>query len=230
MSPSRCHALFTEASMLSHKPQSISSQFENRFHSSDPTQRSPQSKQGVKNLRSSKLLPFWSPFILHLLRKPIRRRNVSRMHSLAQSCCWGISVSFFTSLQELHNQASWEKGKWVEKCLCSTCREELPDVTCQHQRHSVTRWGCVAGGGGLTDWQALSVNENITQGEKEKNNHLFNGDLCLYLQMLLGKVMFTWQELHSGLCACFGDNIRLVVIVGVWRRKNETHTSIDIHP
>lgn len=164
MSPSRYHALFTEASMLSHKPQSISSQFENRFHSSDPTQRSPQSKQGVKNLRSSKLLPFWSPFILHLLRKPIRRRNVSRMHSLAQSCCWGISVSFFTSLQELHNQASWEKGKWVEKCLCSTCREELPDVTCQHQRHSVTRWGCVAGGGAwLTDrlsaWMRISLRE-----------------------------------------------------------------------
>lgn len=56
----RLHALFTDASMLSHMPHSISSMpTEDRFHFSDLTRRAPQNKQGVKDSWTrSKLLPF----------------------------------------------------------------------------------------------------------------------------------------------------------------------------
>lgn len=91
----RCCALFIDAVTLSHMPHSISSMSAlNRFHFSDLKQRAPQSKQGVKVSRtSSKLQPFWS----HSIGLPIREtdpvtsgRNVSRAHSLAQSCCGGV--------------------------------------------------------------------------------------------------------------------------------------------
>lgn len=75
-------------------------------------------------LRTNKVLKTWHRIwdsqqiatilisLLHLLRKRIlqhRERNVSRMHAIAQSCCVGLAVSFFPSLHELHNQASWER-------------------------------------------------------------------------------------------------------------------------
>lgn len=73
--------------------------------------------------------------------------NVSRTQSLAQSCWAGIQSLLFHIITGASQSSLLGTGKWEEKCLCSTCTEELPDVTCQHQRHSMTRLGMFGGVG-----------------------------------------------------------------------------------
>lgn len=73
----------------------------------------------------------------------------------------------FTSLKRLHNHGSREKGTWAEKSPCGTRREELPDVTCQHQRWSVMRWehrdvGVNRVKGSWHGWEGRSTKEKTT--------------------------------------------------------------------
>lgn len=158
-------------------------QLKNRFHFSDLTQRVLQNKRGVKVLAwYLGLAANCYHFDLSLFFT--YRGNwscnvgvggeecVSRMHSIAQSCCVEISLSLFMSLQELHNQASWER------------ESEQRNVYAAHVGKSFQMWHVSINdtqrrGGDrcvyvcVYDWQVLRVNENITQGQREENKSSF---------------------------------------------------------
>lgn len=87
----------------------------------------------------------------------------------------------------------------AEKCLWE-CRptEELPDVTCQHQRHPMK--------GGMSDILSKWIETSLRQ--REKKNRLFSANLCVYLSTQGHVSVFKCTDWVWYVCPVLvGDNV-----------------------
>lgn len=120
----------------------------------------------LKTGTHSSLRPFWSPFILHLLRRLIRYikgENVSRAHSLAQSCYVEISSLLFPHHYKSFTTRPPGKGKVSREMSMKHMqgRASRCDMSASTTLNDEVR---MLGGWGLTDGLTNWLTDRRTEG------------------------------------------------------------------